>query len=139
MQAKAVIRHVPEYPRPGMFSPLLTAFSCRYQGKSWSRSFLGRRSLFPSLLRAAPCSKPTDTVRNRLPRGVLALAPHSRSGSILDGCILSLQLEQECLAPLLKLLCFRRAKCSQLLPQLMGAAVRAQHSWKSSLQLHSWE
>lgn len=69
----------------------------------------------------------------------LTLAPHSRSGSLLDGCVLSLQLEQECLAPLLKLLCFRRAKRSQLLPQLMGAAVRAQHSWKSSLQLHSWE
>lgn len=69
----------------------------------------------------------------------LLLAPRIRSLK-LTGCMWSLPAEPGCVPCLPSPnCCFGGAERSQLLLRLAGAAVKAQQSWKSSLQLHSWE
>lgn len=136
VQAEAVIRCVPKHPRPGMPAPLLPL-----------TAGTGARAGVKPVLAGAACSRPCWG------HPALRAHGHSMEQAALSTCsplasgveTYWVHLEPSVGAgvlsppPHIKLLCFGRAKHSQLLPQLMGAAVRAQQSWKSSPQLHSWE
>lgn len=72
----------PTAPQTWHFCSLLAALNCRYQGKNWNQTSLGRCSLLLSLLRAAQGPWPHFAIG--FPEYLLTLAPHSRSLKLTD-------------------------------------------------------
>lgn len=84
VQAKVVIRHVPQQPRPGMFCPLLAALTAGIRARTGIKPSFSQPVPVPA--QGSPCSGLMATLWDRFPEHLFPLAPHIRSLKLTD-CI----------------------------------------------------